>query len=105
MRSGAPLIRDRSTLGVWNGPGSAARHHKRVYARLRRAMEVLRCARDTLDTDGFVGDHSRKPRSRRHSMKTGLAILVASLMALSAHAQTEAPAKLVGYITLPNVEG
>src|SRR5258708_27467980 len=32
--------------GVWNGPGSAAHHYQRVYARLRRAMEVLRCARD-----------------------------------------------------------
>jgi len=27
LRSGAPLIRDRSTLGVRNGPGSAAHHH------------------------------------------------------------------------------
>jgi hypothetical protein len=32
-RKGAPLIRDRSTLGVRNGPGSAAHHF------------VLRCAR------------------------------------------------------------
>src|SRR5438128_12694386 len=34
-RNGAPLIRDRSTLGVRNGPGSAAHHF------------VLRRARDT----------------------------------------------------------
>ncbi len=34
-RSVAPQIRDRSTFGVCNGPGSAAHHY------------VLRCARDT----------------------------------------------------------
>jgi DNA-binding beta-propeller fold protein YncE len=41
------------------------------------------------------------------SMKTGLGILFVSLMALSASAQapSEPPAKLIGYITLPNVEG
>ena len=33
--SGAPQIRDRPTLGVRNGPGSAAHHF------------VLRCARET----------------------------------------------------------
>jgi DNA-binding beta-propeller fold protein YncE len=40
-------------------------------------------------------------------MKTGLAIFLTSWMAFmpAAHAQTEAPAKLIGYITLPNVEG
>ncbi len=40
-------------------------------------------------------------------MKTGLAILLTSLMALisSAQAQTEPMPKLIGYITLPNVEG
>src|ERR1700731_3079686 len=40
-------------------------------------------------------------------MKTGCAILVASLMALisSAQAQTEPMPKLIGYITLPNLEG
>jgi hypothetical protein len=26
--SGAPLIRDRYTLGVWNGPGSATHRHR-----------------------------------------------------------------------------
>src|ERR1700730_9005017 len=44
-------------------------------------------------------------------MKTGLGILFASLMALSAsapasaQAPSEPPAKLIGYIPLPNVEG
>src|SRR5260370_38208616 len=40
-------------------------------------------------------------------MKAGLAILLTSLMALisSAQAQTEPMPKLIGYITLPNVEG
>jgi putative endonuclease len=40
LRSGAALIRDRSRLGVLNGPGSAAQH-----SALARSM--LRCARDT----------------------------------------------------------
>src|ERR1019366_1978860 len=31
---------------VWNGPGSATHHHKRVHPRLRPAFEVLRRARD-----------------------------------------------------------
>jgi hypothetical protein len=31
----APQIRDRSTLSVWKGPGSAAHHF------------MMRCARDT----------------------------------------------------------
>src|SRR5258708_36986027 len=39
MRSGALQSRDRSKLGVWNGPGSAAHH----YAQERY---VLHCARD-----------------------------------------------------------
>jgi hypothetical protein len=34
--SGAPQIRDRYKLSVWNGPGTAAHHF------------VLRCARDTI---------------------------------------------------------
>jgi len=40
-------------------------------------------------------------------MKTALAILLTSLTALvsSAQAQTEPPAKLIGYITLPDTEG
>jgi DNA-binding beta-propeller fold protein YncE len=40
-------------------------------------------------------------------MKTGLAILLTSLAAFipCAQAQTEPPAKLIGYIPLPNVEG
>src|ERR1700716_2373849 len=40
-------------------------------------------------------------------MKTGLGILLTSLTAFmpAVQAQTEPPAKLIGYITLPNVEG
>jgi hypothetical protein len=47
MRSGAPLVRDRSRLRrLERSRFRSAPHHKRVHARLRRAMEVLRCARD-----------------------------------------------------------
>src|SRR6202163_4982691 len=77
---------------------------------------------DALDTDTNVSDHSRNAQERRSggaklenrgdkSMKTALAILLTSSMALisaaqaQAQAQTEPPAKLIGYITLPNVEG
>src|ERR1700693_1876458 len=39
LRSSAPLVRDRSILGVWTGPGSEAHY-----------QEMLRCARDKRET-------------------------------------------------------
>src|SRR5882757_50586 len=55
----------------------------------------------------LLGTKLEKPPQGGTSMKAGLAILVTSLMALvsSAQAQTEPMPKLIGYITLPNVEG
>jgi len=44
--SGATLIRDRSGLGVWDDPGSAAHHHSARKTRVN-ALMVLRCARET----------------------------------------------------------
>jgi len=47
LRSGAPLIRDRSKRkSLERSRVCSAPYHKRVHARLRRAMAVLRCARD-----------------------------------------------------------
>jgi len=45
-RSGALLFRDRSKLGVFKDPGSAAHHHSASTTRVN-ALMVLRCARDT----------------------------------------------------------
>src|SRR5258708_4726609 len=71
LRSGAPLVRDRSRLGVWNGPGSAAHH-----------QVVLRCARDT-------ASQRTVEKIMRRTILAGLGALSFGLgLASLAHAQT-----------------